>query len=94
MAAVAPAHLPAARAKERHLAGIFREEREVPQDKNVPAFVPAFGRYHSGQEITVPTMAIRRVAVEAVFVLLMPLFEDLVELLHAHSAFPLLWRLS
>ena len=87
-----PVHILVAKAEEKHLEEIFGEEYEKYKH-TIPAFMPSLKHYQKRSDITVSTRAMRRVAIETAFVLLLPEIEDIVELLQGHGVIPVLWRL-
>ena len=86
-----PVHILVARAEERHLAEIFGQEYQDYR-RSTPAFIPALRNYHSPEQVLVSARAIRRVAMDASLVLMIPLVGELVELLRNLNLMPVLWR--
>ena len=88
---IVPIHLLVTRMEEKHLLEIYPDA--FPEYvKAVPRFWPRFGNYKSRESVTVTIRAIRRVAFDTIIVLMIPLAEDLLELLHDHGIIPvLLW---
>jgi protein-S-isoprenylcysteine O-methyltransferase Ste14 len=86
-----PVHVLAARAEERHLTEIFGQQYEEYR-RSTPAFLPAFKKYHSREEISVSIRAVKRVTLDAALILLIPPGAELVELLHTYHLMPVLWR--
>lgn len=90
-AVVVPVHLVVVRMEERHLEQIFGDEFRAYKER-VPRFWPSLRHYTGAQMLTVPTRIIARIALDAVGVLLLPLIEDLLELLHEGGVLPVLWH--
>jgi protein-S-isoprenylcysteine O-methyltransferase Ste14 len=86
-----PVHSLVGRAEERHLRGLFGAEYDE-YHRAVPAFLPSWRNYHSREEISVSTKAIKRVALDTSLVLLIPPAAELIEMLHNYNLMPVLWR--
>ena len=82
-------HVFTVRAEEKHLENIYGEEfREYT--RRVNRYWPNFRNYHTPEVIPVSVRAIRRIAVDTLFVLMIPELEDVLELAHLHGL-PILW---
>lgn len=88
---VIPAHVLVARMEERHLESMFPEQYGQYQ-RQVPAFWPRLRNYHSPETVEVSVRAIRRMAIDTLGFLLIPAAEDVLDVLHNHGVFPILWR--
>ncbi|OHB42005.1 MAG: hypothetical protein A2Y13_05020 [Planctomycetes bacterium GWC2_45_44] len=86
-----PIHVITVRMEETHLESKFGEQYRIYKQK-VPRFWPHFSNYNSPDYIDININAIRRIAVDTVGVLLLPVVEDLLELLHQHNIIPVLWH--
>ena len=86
-----PVHTFVGRSEERHLRDLFGAEYDEYQ-RTVPAFLPSWKNYHSREEISVSTKAIKRVALDTSLVLLIPPAAELIEMLHNYNLMPTLWR--
>ncbi|MGA2266166.1 MAG: isoprenylcysteine carboxylmethyltransferase family protein [Phycisphaerae bacterium] len=86
-----PVHVLVGRAEERHLRDLFGAEYDEYR-RTVPAFLPSWKNYHSREEISVSTKAIKRVTLDAAMVLLIPPAAELIEMLHGYHLMPVLWR--
>jgi len=91
VAVILPVHLVAAKMEEHHLQATFPVK--YPQyRRRVPRFWPRFHNYRSQKTLVISVHAIRRATVDAVCVLLIPLVEDFLEILHQYGVVPVLWR--
>ena len=86
-----PVHVLVALAEERHLTKIFGRQYEEYR-RSTPAFLPSLKKYHSREEIPVSTRAIKRVTMDAVLILMIPMVAELLEMLHTYHLMPVLWR--
>jgi protein-S-isoprenylcysteine O-methyltransferase Ste14 len=87
---IVPAHVVVARLEEKHMVAKFPQEYPL-YAKEVPAFWPRLRNYHSKETLTISTQAIRRIAVDTSGIILIPMIEDFLELLHQHGIVPVLW---
>jgi len=88
---MAPVHLLTTRMEERHLLELFPDS--YPEyARRVPRFWPRLRNYRGGDNVAVRVRAIRRMAIDASGVLLIPVVEDLVEILQRHEIVPVLFR--
>ncbi len=90
LAVMAPAHVAVVLMEEKHLDILFGEEYRRYR-LSVPRFWPRFRNYKSPETITIYTRAIRRIAIDTAFVLLIPEIEDWLEVLHDIGVLPVLW---
>ncbi len=90
LATIVPAHMMAARLEEKHLVAKFPQEYPL-YTKKVPSFWPRVENYHSRELLSVSMRAIRRIAVDTSGIILIPMVEDFLELLHQHGIVPVLW---
>ena len=88
---IIPAHLVVIRMEERHLEATFGEQYRMYKQR-VSRFWPHLANYSSPEVVKVNVHAVRRIAFDAVGVLLLPEIEDLLELLHEHGVIPVLWH--
>lgn len=86
-----PVHVVVGAAEEKHLAEKFAQQYEDYR-RSTPAFLPAWKNYHTREDISVSTKAIKRVTLDAALILLIPPGAELVELLHTYHLMPVLWR--
>ena len=87
---IVPIHLWAARAEEKHLAILFPKCYELYK-KTVPAFWPTFKHYQHTEQVNVSSCSIHRATLEASLVMSIPIWGDLIELLHAKGFLPVFW---
>lgn len=85
-----PAIILAIRMEEQHLGEVFGQEY-LAYCRQVPRLWPSFGQYRNVEFLEVSTASIRKAALEVVWILAIPLMEDLIEMLHSHLALPVLW---
>ena len=76
-------------AEERHLEDLFGDDFQAYK-RSVPRFVPSFRSYRSPEHLTVSSLAVRRIVIEASAILLIPVLGDLIEMLHAGGVLPVL----
>ncbi|MCC7291546.1 MAG: isoprenylcysteine carboxylmethyltransferase family protein [Phycisphaerales bacterium] len=88
---VIPIHAVTAGMEERKLAAKFGSAY-TSYAEGLPRFIPHFGRLRNMEWVKVSTRSIRRIILETVGVLLLPVFEDLLELLHDCDVIPVLWH--
>jgi len=88
---VVPVHVIAARLEERHLVSLFPKEYSLYR-QSTPRFWPRLRGYRSRESLVVSLHAVRRVVVDTAAVLLIPMVEDLLEVLHDHAVVPVLWH--
>lgn len=88
---IIPAHLLVVRMEEDHLDKIFGNEYRTYKQR-VPRYWPRFSSYQSPKTLTVPVLAIRRIATDTILVLFLPVIEDLLEILHNHNLIPVFWH--
>ncbi len=86
-----PVHFVVAGQEDKHLASLFPGEYE-DYARRVPLFWPRFRGYRAGESVTIPTRAIRRIAMDTVAVMLIPVAEELIELFQHQGVLPVLWR--
>jgi protein-S-isoprenylcysteine O-methyltransferase Ste14 len=91
LAVMAPVHVAVVIMEENHLSKLFGEEYQQYK-QSVPRFWPRLRNYKSPETITIYTRAIRRIAVDTAFVLLIPEIEDWLEVLHDIDILPVLWH--
>jgi protein-S-isoprenylcysteine O-methyltransferase Ste14 len=85
-----PAHMVAARLEDAHLAAKFPVE--FPEyTRRVAALWPRLRNYRSREMLMVSARAVRRAAIDASGVMLIPLLEDILEVLHQRGIVPVLW---
>jgi protein-S-isoprenylcysteine O-methyltransferase Ste14 len=87
-----PATLLTIKMEETHLEGIFGEEYRDYR-RQVPRFWPSLRRYAGLDMLEVPSRIIARAAIETSGVLLVPLAEDVIQVLHSINWLPALWTL-
>lgn len=88
---VIPVHAVTAGIEEHSLSGKFGEVYTNYAEKR-PRFVPDFRQFRSVEWVKVSTRSIHRIMFETVCVLLLPIAEDLIEMLHAREVVPVLWH--
>jgi protein-S-isoprenylcysteine O-methyltransferase Ste14 len=86
-----PVHAFAIIQEERLLAATFGQQFETYRSR-VPRFFPSFKHFHNPQTISVSTEVLLNCVVNVSVIVLIPLFEDLIEVLHSHNVLPVLWR--
>jgi hypothetical protein len=79
------------RREERHLEARFPTDYLLYKQR-VPRFLPRFRNYQSPPEVVVSPRVIRRAMADMVAVLLLPVVEDMLEVLHRTGFVPVLWR--
>ena len=87
-----PATLLTIKMEEAHLERIFGEEYRDYR-RQVPRFWPSLRRYAGLDMLEVPSRIIARAAIETSGVLLVPLAEDVIQVLHSNNWLPALWAL-
>lgn len=85
-----PVTLATIREEERHLEQIFGQEY-CDYRRQTRRLWPSLAKYASPKHLEVSTYAIARVATEAASILLIPLAEDLLDLLRTHGIMTALW---
>ena len=88
---VLPIHGLVAQREERHLEQRFGEEY-VSYQRRVRGFLPRFCDYCSPGTVEVSLRAVSRMAMEIGGFLMIPVVEDILELLHNHEVIPVLWH--
>lgn len=88
---IVPIHLAVIRLEEPHLRDLFGRQYDE-YARRIPRLLPSLRHYSSPKTVEVSTRAVRRVTIEAMGVLMIPLLEDLFELLHANGVLPVLWH--
>jgi hypothetical protein len=58
----------------------------------VPRFLPSFKHFQNPKTINVSTDVLLKCVVNVSVIVLIPLFEELIEVLHSHDMLPVLWR--
>lgn len=89
---IIPIHILTAKKEEAHLEGLFGDTYCSYKAK-VPAFWPKFSNYHSPETVPIHIRSIQRIAMDTCAVLMLPMIEDLLELLHASGIIPVLWHI-
>ena len=85
-----PAHVVAARLEDAYLSARF--PLEYPEyARRVGAFWPRWGNYRTRETLTVSVRAVRRIAIDATGVIMIPMIEDILEVLHRDGIVPVLW---
>jgi len=87
-----PLHLLVVLSEEEHLESIFGSQY-VEYKKQVPRFWFRISRFRTPEYITVSPRSIYRVTGESVMVLMIPVIEDIIELLHESGVLPVLWHI-
>jgi len=87
-----PATLLTITMEERHLEELFGEEYRCYR-RQAPRLWPSFRHYVGLDKLEVSTRVIARAAIETSGVLLVPLAEDVIQVLHSHNWLPALWTL-
>ncbi|MGQ9649627.1 MAG: methyltransferase family protein [Phycisphaerae bacterium] len=88
---IVPIHAVIARLEEQRLAELFGD-RYAEYARRVPRFLPRFSAYRSKPDVLVSVRAIRRAAMDAMAIMLIPLFEDLLETLRTQGLVPVLYH--
>ena len=90
-AIIIPTHIITVRLEETHLEAEFGEQYRMYKQK-VPRFWPRFSNYNSPEMVNVSVRSMRRIAKDTTAILLLPMIEDLLELLHQNGVIPVLWH--
>jgi protein-S-isoprenylcysteine O-methyltransferase Ste14 len=91
LAVVIPIHVVVVLAEEKHLGTIFGDAY-AQYRRRTPRFLFRVSGYKSAPAISIPIRALRRAAVDAFGVLMIPLLAGLVGLLQGHGILPVLVR--
>jgi protein-S-isoprenylcysteine O-methyltransferase Ste14 len=86
-----PVHAFAIIQEERVLAATFGQQFETYRLR-VPRFFPSFKHFHNPRTINVSTPVLLKCVVNVSVIVLIPLFEELIEVLHSNDVLPVLWR--
>jgi len=86
-----PLHLLVVLAEEEHLLELFGRQYEDYKRK-VPRFWFRISNFHTPEYISVSPRSIYRVTMESTMVLMIPVIEDLLEILHDKNILPVLWH--
>ena len=88
---IVPLHIAVAALEQKHLRAKFPDAYTLYEQKT-PLFLPRFSSYYTAENITVSVPAIRRILVDTSAVILIPIVEDLLEILHENAIIPVLWQ--
>jgi protein-S-isoprenylcysteine O-methyltransferase Ste14 len=91
LAVILPVHAVVIWKEERHLLELFPDAYPAYMQR-VPRLWPRLANYRSPETVTISVHAIRRAAVDASGILLIPAAAELLEVLHRHGIVPVLWR--
>jgi protein-S-isoprenylcysteine O-methyltransferase Ste14 len=89
---VIPVHLLVVSLEERHLGAIFGDEYRQ-YCRTTPRLVPRFAGFHQEDQMTVEVSSLRRAAIDALGVLIIPPAGQLVEILQHAKVLPVLWQI-
>jgi protein-S-isoprenylcysteine O-methyltransferase Ste14 len=79
--------------EDQHLEEIFGEDYRNYR-RQVPRLWPSFRHYVSPEHLDISTSTITRAAIESSGILLVPLAEDMIQVLHSYNWLPVLWTLK
>lgn len=91
LAVVIPIHLLVISLEERHLGAIFGDAYRQ-YCRTTPRLVPRFAGFHQEGQMTVEVSSLRRGAIDAIGVLIIPPAGQLVEILQHANVLPVLWQ--
>lgn len=86
-----PVHAFAIILEERHLAAMFGPQFEAYR-RRVPRFFISFRHFENPRTITVSTDVLLKCVLSVSVLVLIPLIEEFVEVMHARGILPVLWR--
>jgi protein-S-isoprenylcysteine O-methyltransferase Ste14 len=87
-----PLHFIVVLSEEENLQQLFGRQYEDYR-RNVPRFWFRISRFHTTEYITVSPRSIYRITAESGMVLMIPVIEDIIELLHDKNILPVLWHI-
>lgn len=86
-----PVHMVVIRMEERHLEDLFPTDYPVYKQA-VARFFPTIRNYKNTGELVIQIRTIRRIMIDSLGVLMIPVLEDLLELMHTNGVIPVLWH--